>query len=240
MSRMQAEAEELHAEGIVGVQLLSLPHRWEEAHDGSSSRSALPVRALREDHTIAPPQLVLPLDGPVGDTFGQPARRVPVFPTTGPTGWRCSPQRCGPTSSRISLHLRPRQAQPEALADSLPAGVQSRSIGTARSRTGSLDGREWCARSGSISATTPWSCAVLVRTGLAGSVAKNVHEVSRSRGRISTLDAWAASARDVARPLRRGEALRPAWALERLLGDRPSRDRRCAAHSGHADQPPRW
>ncbi|MEO6956847.1 MAG: heavy metal-binding domain-containing protein, partial [Antricoccus sp.] len=28
MSRMQAEASALHAEGVVGMQLLSLPHRW--------------------------------------------------------------------------------------------------------------------------------------------------------------------------------------------------------------------
>jgi uncharacterized protein YbjQ (UPF0145 family) len=60
MSRMQAEAEELHAEGIVGVQLLSLPHRW-GGHTTEFFAIGTAVRPLRADHTIAPPQLVLPL-----------------------------------------------------------------------------------------------------------------------------------------------------------------------------------
>jgi uncharacterized protein YbjQ (UPF0145 family) len=60
MSRMQAEAEELHAEGIVGVQLLSLPHRW-GGHTTEFFAIGTAVRPLRADHTIATPQLVLPL-----------------------------------------------------------------------------------------------------------------------------------------------------------------------------------
>ena len=60
MSRMQTEAEELHAEGIVGVQLLSLPHRW-GGHTTEFFAIGTAIRPLREDHTIAKPQLVLPL-----------------------------------------------------------------------------------------------------------------------------------------------------------------------------------
>lgn len=60
MSRMQAEAEQLHAEGIVGVQLLALPHRW-GGHTTEFFAIGTAVRPLRADHKIAKPQLVLPL-----------------------------------------------------------------------------------------------------------------------------------------------------------------------------------
>ena len=60
MSRMQSEAEKLHAEGIVGVQLLSLPHRW-GGHTTEFFAIGTAVRPLREDHVIAKPSLVLPL-----------------------------------------------------------------------------------------------------------------------------------------------------------------------------------
>jgi uncharacterized protein YbjQ (UPF0145 family) len=60
MSRMQAEAEQLGAEGIVGVQLLSLPHKW-GGHTTEFFAIGTAVRPLRDDHTIATPQLVLPL-----------------------------------------------------------------------------------------------------------------------------------------------------------------------------------
>ncbi len=60
MSRMQAEAETLSAEGIVGVQMLSLPPRW-GGHTTEFFAIGTAVRPLREDHTIATPQLVLPL-----------------------------------------------------------------------------------------------------------------------------------------------------------------------------------
>ena len=60
MSRMQTEAEQLHAEGIVGVQLLSLPHRW-GGHTTEFFAIGTAVRPLRADHHIATPQLVLPL-----------------------------------------------------------------------------------------------------------------------------------------------------------------------------------
>jgi uncharacterized protein YbjQ (UPF0145 family) len=60
MSRMQAEAEALQAEGIVGVQMLSLPHRW-GGHTTEFFAIGTAVRPIREDHTIATPALVLPL-----------------------------------------------------------------------------------------------------------------------------------------------------------------------------------
>lgn len=60
MGRMQHEAERLEAEGIVGVQLLSLPHRW-GGHTTEFFAIGTAVRALREDHIIAKPTLVLPL-----------------------------------------------------------------------------------------------------------------------------------------------------------------------------------
>ena len=60
MSRMQAEAEQLHAEGIVGVQLLSHAHRW-GGHTTEFFAIGTAVRPLRADHRIPTPQLVLPL-----------------------------------------------------------------------------------------------------------------------------------------------------------------------------------
>lgn len=60
MSRMQAEAEKLQATGIVGVQLLSLPHRW-GGHTTEFFAIGTAVRPLRDDHVIDRPQLVLPL-----------------------------------------------------------------------------------------------------------------------------------------------------------------------------------
>ena len=60
MSRMQAEAEALQAEGIVGVQMLSLPHRW-GGHTTEFFAIGTAIRPLRADHTIAKPALVLPL-----------------------------------------------------------------------------------------------------------------------------------------------------------------------------------
>lgn len=64
MGRMQTEAEVLDSEGIVGVQLLSLPHRW-GGHTTEFFAIGTAVRSLRDDHVIATPSLVLPLsDGP--------------------------------------------------------------------------------------------------------------------------------------------------------------------------------
>ncbi len=60
MSRMQAEAEQLQAEGVVGVQLLNLPHRW-GGHTTEFFAIGTAVRPIRDEHVIATPTLVLPL-----------------------------------------------------------------------------------------------------------------------------------------------------------------------------------
>ncbi len=61
MARMQKEAEELQAEGIVGVQLTQRNHSW-GAHTTEFFAIGTAVRPLRADHQIATPQLVLGLD----------------------------------------------------------------------------------------------------------------------------------------------------------------------------------
>ena len=61
MARMQHEAEELHAEGIVGVQLDSHNHRW-GGHTAEFFAIGTAVRPLREDHVIERPTMVLSLD----------------------------------------------------------------------------------------------------------------------------------------------------------------------------------
>jgi uncharacterized protein YbjQ (UPF0145 family) len=60
MARMQAEAETLHAEGIVGVQLRNHSHTW-GSHTTEFFAIGTAVRPLRPDHRIPTPQLVLPL-----------------------------------------------------------------------------------------------------------------------------------------------------------------------------------
>jgi uncharacterized protein YbjQ (UPF0145 family) len=60
MSRMQAEAEALQAEGIVGVRLRAHGHRW-GGHTTEFFAIGTAVRPLRADHHIPTPQLVLPL-----------------------------------------------------------------------------------------------------------------------------------------------------------------------------------
>ena len=60
MTRMQAEAEQLAAEGIVGVKLLSLAHRW-GGHTTEFFAIGTAVRPISDNHIIAKPQLVLPL-----------------------------------------------------------------------------------------------------------------------------------------------------------------------------------
>src|SRR2546429_450461 len=61
MTRMQAEAEALSAEGIVGVQLDQRNHAW-GAHTTEFFAIGTAVRPIRPDHEIARPQLVLSLD----------------------------------------------------------------------------------------------------------------------------------------------------------------------------------
>jgi uncharacterized protein YbjQ (UPF0145 family) len=60
MSRMQAEAEALDAEGIVGVQLNNFAHIW-GGHTTEFFAIGTAVRSLREDHTISKPTMVVPL-----------------------------------------------------------------------------------------------------------------------------------------------------------------------------------
>jgi uncharacterized protein YbjQ (UPF0145 family) len=58
MERMQAEAEALHAEGIVGVTVEEQNHTW-GAHVLEFSAVGTAVVAASQDHRIAPPALVL-------------------------------------------------------------------------------------------------------------------------------------------------------------------------------------
>jgi uncharacterized protein YbjQ (UPF0145 family) len=61
MTRMQAEAEVLAAEGIVGVQLEQRNHTW-GSHTTEFFAIGTAVRPIRPDHEIAKPQLILSLD----------------------------------------------------------------------------------------------------------------------------------------------------------------------------------
>ncbi|MGZ6804206.1 MAG: heavy metal-binding domain-containing protein [Mycobacteriales bacterium] len=61
MARMQAEAEALSAEGIVGVQLHQRNHSW-GSHTTEFMAIGTAVRPYRDNHTIERPQLVLGLD----------------------------------------------------------------------------------------------------------------------------------------------------------------------------------
>ncbi|WP_223199185.1 heavy metal-binding domain-containing protein [Solihabitans fulvus] len=61
MERMQKEAEALHAEGIVGVELSQHNHTW-GGHTTEFFAIGTAVRPIRDDHTIPQPQLVLGLD----------------------------------------------------------------------------------------------------------------------------------------------------------------------------------
>jgi uncharacterized protein YbjQ (UPF0145 family) len=61
MSRMQAEAEALDAEGIVGVQLRQHSHTW-GSHTTEFFAIGTAVRPLRADHIIERPTMVLSLD----------------------------------------------------------------------------------------------------------------------------------------------------------------------------------
>jgi uncharacterized protein YbjQ (UPF0145 family) len=66
MSRMQSEAGELGAEGIVGVRMLADAHRW-GGHTTEFFAIGTAIRPLRAGHVIAKPRLVLPLSDGLGD-----------------------------------------------------------------------------------------------------------------------------------------------------------------------------
>jgi uncharacterized protein YbjQ (UPF0145 family) len=61
MARMQAEAEELQAEGIVGVQLQEGSHGW-DSHVIEYFAVGTAVMPISEDHSIPPPSFVLTLN----------------------------------------------------------------------------------------------------------------------------------------------------------------------------------
>ncbi|MGH3319712.1 MAG: heavy metal-binding domain-containing protein [Streptosporangiaceae bacterium] len=61
MARMQAEAERLEAEGVVGVQLRQHSHTW-GGHTTEFFAIGTAVRPTGADHGIPPPRLVLGLD----------------------------------------------------------------------------------------------------------------------------------------------------------------------------------
>jgi uncharacterized protein YbjQ (UPF0145 family) len=63
MARMQAEAEQLDAEGIVGVQLKNLAHTW-GGHTTEFFAIGTAVRPLAGDHVITTPTMVLSLNDP--------------------------------------------------------------------------------------------------------------------------------------------------------------------------------
>jgi uncharacterized protein YbjQ (UPF0145 family) len=62
MDRMQYEAIQLQSEGVVGAQIVERPYLW-GAHVIEFFAIGNAVYALRKDHTIAKPQLTLPLGG---------------------------------------------------------------------------------------------------------------------------------------------------------------------------------
>ena len=62
LARMQAEAEQLQADGIVGAQVTEKSHGW-GSHIIEYFAIGTSIIATREDHEIPPPQLTLPLTG---------------------------------------------------------------------------------------------------------------------------------------------------------------------------------
>jgi uncharacterized protein YbjQ (UPF0145 family) len=62
MERMQAEAVNLESEGIVGAQIKETNHGW-DSHIIEFFAVGTAVVPLRADHQIAPPQMVLTLNG---------------------------------------------------------------------------------------------------------------------------------------------------------------------------------
>ncbi|MFI5906003.1 heavy metal-binding domain-containing protein [Dactylosporangium sp. NPDC051541] len=61
MARMQHEAEQLDAEGIVGVDLTQRNHSW-GSHTTEFFAIGTAVRPIRAEHTIPVPQLIMGLD----------------------------------------------------------------------------------------------------------------------------------------------------------------------------------
>ena len=135
MSRMQAEAEALHAEGIVGVQLRQHSHTWGSAHhrvfrDRHGRAAAASRSRHRSPHDGAQPgQLRFP--GPVPARSRSRAAAVRRSPAYGPltTSSRCAsrsrtPRRgCGPRSPAAALTRC--WATVNDTGDALPGGTVS-------------------------------------------------------------------------------------------------------------------
>ena len=62
LARMQAEAEQMQADGIVGAQITENSHGW-GSHVIEYFAVGTAIVATRTDHQIPPPQLILPLTG---------------------------------------------------------------------------------------------------------------------------------------------------------------------------------
>ena len=62
MGRMQTEADELQAEGIVGARIVERSHGW-GSHVIEFFAIGTAVVSTSADHTIEQPALVLPLQG---------------------------------------------------------------------------------------------------------------------------------------------------------------------------------
>ncbi len=62
MERMQAEAEQVQAEGIVGVQIQERSHGW-GSHVIEFFAVGTAVVPTKADHIIDPPNMMLSMDG---------------------------------------------------------------------------------------------------------------------------------------------------------------------------------
>ena len=82
MERMQAEAEALEAEGIVGVQLQEGSHGW-DSHVIEYFAIGTAVTPISDDHTIPPPSFVLTLNDPSQDKLSGPPQRPRALAMSG-------------------------------------------------------------------------------------------------------------------------------------------------------------
>ena len=208
MSRMQAEAEQLHAEGIVGVQLLSHGHRW-GGHTTEFFAIGTAVRPLRSDHHIPTPQLVLPLTDrehrPMTLEPGEPHGLGPMFDV------QLLAATLRADRADVASYARVLSG---ALADALPAGMVE--VEHHRSLADRVSGR----------AGRPVAVVVHgadrelhLREAAHGAVEAQVHQVVRGvviSRRTVDIDQWLhALAEDLTRIAARDAAARSA--LDRLL-----------------------
>jgi len=222
MSRMQAEAEQLKAEGIVGVQLLSLAHKW-GGHTTEFFAIGTAVRPLRADHIIAKPQMVLPLDRPVSSEV-VPGLAAPTLaagkapgsfrsraPATRPSSiwW---PRRSAPTRP-ISTHTN--RVLSATVSDLLPVGMVE--VDRERTMKDRMAGREGRATSIRIRLGRAHLELVTRHGGLIATVAREVRGVVISRQEIASPNGPSCWPRYLAQLRRR--ALTRRLALSKLLGE---------------------